>query len=603
MNAYTAIHFVMGFFYLTKKIIDEGNNMTDKIKHLIDVAAKRKKAELLLKNCRIIDVFSTEVIEGNLAIDSGKIIGIGDYQGLKEIDLNGKYLSPGLIDSHVHMESSMISPSQFARAVVPKGTTSVITDPHEIANVCGLEGIEFMIKSTEDLPLNVYFMLPSCVPATPFENSGAILEAGELKELITNPMVLGLGEMMNYPGVIQGDSKIVNKLKLAQDNNKIIDGHSPDISGEELNAYIIGGIKTDHECSTVDEMQDRLRKGMYISIREGSAAKNLETLIKGITPENERRCLFCTDDRHPEDIIETGHVDNNVRTAIKNGIDPITAIKMATINVCECYGIKNLGAIAPGYDADLIIVDSLEDFNILEVIKNGKFVAKDDQPLFQVKKEDITEVSGTINFKKIHEKDLKIKLTSNRVNVMKLLPHSLLTEKVIREVETDNRGYFKFNKDKDLLKLAVIERHNATGNIGFSLVENFNLKGGAIASTVSNDSHNILVIGDNDHDMYLAIEEIKKIQGGVVIVSNGKILKKLKLPIAGLMSDEPIEIVKDILEEMLKIAYDKLGVNRDLDPFMTLAFLALPVIPEIKVTDKGLFDVVNFKFIDISVND
>ncbi len=577
--------------------------MNNKIKHLIDVASKRKKAELLLKNCRIISVFSNEIIEGNLAIDSGKIIGIGDYEGLNEIDLNGKYLSPGLIDSHVHIESSMISPGQFARAVVPKGTTSVIADPHEIANVCGLEGIKFMIKSSEDLPLNVYYMLPSCVPATPFENSGAILEAGELKELIGNPMVLGLGEMMNYPGVIQGDSKIVDKLKLAQDNNKIVDGHSPNIGGEELNAYIIGGIKTDHECSTVDEMQDRLRKGMYISIREGSAAKNLEALIEGITPENERRCLFCTDDRNPEDIIETGHIDNNVRTAMKNGINPITAIKMATINVCECYGIKNLGAIAPGYDADLIIVNNLEDFNVLEVIKNGKFVAKDGEPLFDVKKENITKVSGTVNFKKIYEKDLKIKLTSNHANVMRLLPHSLLTEKVIREVEIDSKGYFKFNSDKDLLKLAVIERHHATGNIGFSLVENFNLKGGAIASTVSNDSHNILVIGDSDHDMHVAVKEIEKIQGGLVVVSKGKVLKKLELPIAGLMSDKPIEAVKEILGEMLKIAYDRLGVNRDLDPFMTLAFLALPVIPEIKVTDKGLFDVVNFKFIDISVND
>ena len=577
--------------------------MNNKIKHLIDVASKRKKAELLLKNCRIISVFSNEIIEGNLAIDSGKIIGIGDYEGLNEIDLNGKYLSPGLIDSHVHIESSMISPGQFARAVVPKGTTSVIADPHEIANVCGLEGIKFMIKSSEDLPLNVYYMLPSCVPATPFENSGAILEAGELKELIGNPMVLGLGEMMNYPGVIQGDSKIVDKLKLAQDNNKIVDGHSPNIGGEELNAYIIGGIKTDHECSTVDEMQDRLRKGMYISIREGSAAKNLEALIEGITPENERRCLFCTDDRNPEDIIETGHIDNNVRTAIKNGINPITAIKMATINVCECYGIKNLGAIAPGYDADLIIVNNLEDFNVLEVIKNGKFVAKDGEPLFDVKKEDITKVSGTVNFKKIYEKDLKIKLTSNHANVMRLLPHSLLTEKVIREVEIDSKGCFKFNSDKDLLKLAVIERHHATGNIGFSLVENFNLKGGAIASTVSNDSHNILVIGDSDHDMHVAVKEIEKIQGGLVIVSKGKVLKKLELPIAGLMSDKPIEAVKEILGEMLKIAYDRLGVNRDLDPFMTLAFLALPVIPEIKVTDKGLFDVVKFDFMEIEVKE
>ena len=577
--------------------------MEDRIKHLIDVASKRKKTEILLKNCKIINVFSNEIIEGNLAIDSGKIIGIGDYQGLIEIDLEGKYLSPGLIDSHVHMESSMVLPSQFARAVVPKGTTSVITDPHEIANVCGLEGIKFMMESTKDLPLNVYYMLPSCVPATPFENSGARLEAKELKTLIDNPMVLGLGEMMNYPGVIEGDSKVIDKLKLVQDYNKVIDGHSPDIKNERLNAYIIGGVKTDHECSTVDEMNDRLRRGMYISIREGSAAKNLEVLIKGVTLENERRCLFCTDDRHPEDIIKSGHIDNNIRMAIKKGIDPIIAIKMATINVCECYGIKNLGAIAPGYDADLIVIDSLEDFNILEVIKDGKFVAKDGKPLFSVKKEDTEKVSNTINFKKIYEEDLKIKLTSNHVNVMKLLPHSLLTKKVIRKIERDEKDYFKFNGEKDILKLVVIERHNATGNIGFSLVENFNLKKGAIASTVSNYSHNILVIGDNDHDIYLAIEEIKKIKGGVVIVSKGEILEKLELPIAGLISDKPIEEVKDILEKMHKIAHDRLKVNKDIDPFMTLAFLALPVIPEIKITDKGLFDVVNFKFIDISVNE
>jgi len=577
--------------------------MEDRIKHLIDVASKRKKTEILLKNCKIINVFSNEIIEGNLAIDSGKIIGIGDYQGLIEIDLEGKYLSPGLIDSHVHMESSMVLPSQFARAVVPRGTTSVITDPHEIANVCGLEGIKFMMESTKDLPLNVYYMLPSCVPATPFENSGARLEAKELKTLIDNPMVLGLGEMMNYPGVIEGDSKVIDKLKLVQDYNKVIDGHSPDIKNERLNAYIIGGVKTDHECSTVDEMNDRLRRGMYISIREGSAAKNLEVLIKGVTLENERRCLFCTDDRHPEDIIKSGHIDNNIRMAIKKGIDPIIAIKMATINVCECYGIKNLGAIAPGYDADLIVIDSLEDFNILEVIKDGKFVAKDGKPLFSVKKEDTEKVSNTINFKKIYEEDLKIKLTSNHVNVMKLLPHSLLTKKVIRKIERDEKDYFKFNGEKDILKLVVIERHNATGNIGFSLVENFNLKKGAIASTVSNDSHNILVIGDNDHDIYLAIEEIKKIKGGVVIVSKGEILEKLELPIAGLISDKPIEEVKDILEKMHKIAHDRLKVNKDIDPFMTLAFLALPVIPEIKITDKGLFDVVNFKFIDISVNE
>jgi len=576
--------------------------MSIKIKHLIDVAAKRKKAELLLKNCKIVNVFSNEIIEGDLAIDSGKIIGIGNYEGIVEIDLKGKYVAPGLIDSHVHIESSMLSPGQFARAVVPKGTTSVITDPHEIANVRGLEGIEYMIKASKDLPLNVYCMLPSCVPVTSFENSGAILDAEHLKKLIDNPMVLGLGELMNYPGTIKGHDKVVDKLELAREYNKVVDGHSPGIKSEDLNAYIIGGVKTDHECSNVKEMLERLRGGMYISIREGSAAKNLEALIEGITPENERRCLLCTDDRHPEDIIEEGHIDNNIRIAIKKGIKPITAIRMATINVCECYGIKNLGAIAPGYDADLIIIDNLDEFKITKVIKDGKFVAEDGKALFTVEKEDNSNVINTVNLKKVNKEDLKIKLTSNQVNVMQLIPYSLLTKKVVRQVETDNEGYFKFNGDKDILKLAVIERHKATGNIGFSLVENFHLKNGAIATTVSNDSHNILVIGDNDHDMHLAVEELDRIQGGLVIVSQGKILKKLELPIAGLMSDQPIEVVKDIIEEMLGVAYKELGINIDLDPFMTLSFLALPVISKIKVTDKGLFDVENFKFIDISVS-
>lgn len=575
--------------------------MNKDLKHLIDVAEKKSIADIVLKNCKIINVFSHEILEGNLAIDSGIIIGMGNYSGNVEIDLNGKYVAPGLIDSHVHIETSMVPPPQFARAVIPKGTTTVIIDPHEIANVCGIKGIEYMLKSSEKIPLTVFCMLPSCVPATNLENSGAILEAKDLNDLMKNPRVLGLGEVMNYPAVIQGDRKILDKIYLANKNDKMIDGHSPEMSKENLNSYIISGIKTDHECVTIDEMIEKLRRGMYISIREGSAAKNLKSLINGITKENERRCLFCTDDRHINDIIENGYINNNIKMAIQIGLDPITAIKMATINICECYGIKNLGAIAPGYLADLIIIDNLKDFNILEVMKNGVFVAKNEKPLFKSENIFAPEVNNTVNIKNICLEDFKIKLTTSKANIMRLIPHSLFTKKVVRQIDRDQDGYFKFNKTQDILKLAVIERHKATGNIGFALVENFSLKNGAIASTVANDSHNILVIGDNDKDMFLAVKEIEKTQGGVTIVSQGEVLKTLELPIAGLMSDKPVEEVNKILKDMLTIAYKNLNVNKEIEPFMTLSFLALPVIPEIKVTDMGLVDVTNFKFIDISV--
>ncbi len=575
--------------------------MNKDLKHLIDVAEKKSIADIVLKNCKIINVFSHEILEGNLAIDSGIIIGMGNYSGNVEIDLNGKYVAPGLIDSHVHIETSMVPPPQFAGAVIPKGTTTVIIDPHEIANVCGIKGIEYMLKSSEKIPLTVFCMLPSCVPATNLENSGAILEAKDLNDLMKNPRVLGLGEVMNYPAVIQGDRKILDKIYLANKNDKMIDGHSPEMSKENLNSYIISGIKTDHECVTIDEMIEKLRRGMYISIREGSAAKNLKSLINGITKENERRCLFCTDDRHINDIIENGYINNNIKMAIQIGLDPITAIKMATINICECYGIKNLGAIAPGYLADLIIIDNLKDFNILEVMKNGVFVAKNKKPLFKSENIFAPEVNNTVNIKNICLEDFKIKLTTSKANIMRLIPHSLFTKKVVRQIDRDQDGYFKFNKTQDILKLAVIERHKATGNIGFALVENFSLKNGAIASTVANDSHNILVIGDNDKDMFLAVKEIEKTQGGVTIVSQGEVLKTLELPIAGLMSDKPVEEVNKILKDMLTIAYKNLNVNKEIEPFMTLSFLALPVIPEIKVTDMGLVDVTNFKFIDISV--
>ena len=562
------------------------------------MAAGRVLPSLVLKNGKIVNVFSGEIVDGDIAIEGNKIVGIGNYEGVEEIDLAGKYVSPGFIDGHVHIESSLATPSEFAKAVVPRGTTTIIADPHEIANVCGMEGIEYMIEASENIPLGVYVMLPSCVPSTTFENAGAILRADDLKKLINHERVLGLGELMDYPNVIEGKSDIIDKIIMA--DGKIIDGHGPSIEGKDLNAYAAAGIRTEHECSTVEEMLDRLRLGMYILIREGSAARNLKDLIKAVNKENMRRCLFCADDKHPEDILLNGHIDHNLRLAVGEGIDPINAIQMATINAAECYGLKHIGAIAPGYDADIVVLEDLKEFKALKVFKKGKLVAEKNKALFNIAMGDYSKVTNTVHIKEVVEEDLRIRLESNRVNVIKILPRSLVTEKVEREVDIED-GFFKYNVNQDILKLVVVERHKATGNIGLGLVENFNLKGGAIASTIAHDSHNIIVIGDNDGDILLAIDEVTRVGGGITMASDGKIIQTLELPIGGLMSIEPIEKINSDLGEILDIAYEKLGVSKDIEPFMTLAFLALPVIPDLKLTDMGLFDVKNFKFTEIQV--
>jgi adenine deaminase len=567
-------------------------------KKLIDLAMKNKNADLVFKNAKIVNVFSHEIINADVAVHDGIIVGIGNYDGVENIDLKGKFIVPGLIDSHVHIESSMVSPMEFAKAIVPRGTTTIIADPHEIANVCGLDGIEYMLKSSENLPLDVYLMLPSCVPATSFENSGAILKAKDLEKFINHPRVLGLGEMMNYPGVIYKDEDVINKIDLAHKNNKLIDGHGPDMKNEELNAYVISGVSTEHECSNVDEMIERLRLGMYIMIREGSAARNLETLVRGVNNFNYQRCLFCTDDKHPEDILNKGHIDHNIRLAIKNGIDPISAIQMATINAATCYNIKNIGAIAPGYYADMLIVDNLKEFNVEKVYKKGILVGENKKPLFKGNYVDNSKVIDTINILDIKKENLSIKRKSDIVNVIRLLPHNLVTEKVTRKVDLEN-DEFKYNDKLDILKLVVLERHKNTKNIGLGLVENFKLKNGAIASTIAHDSHNIIAVGDNDEDILNAIKEVESIGGGIAISSQNEILDSLPLIIGGLMSDKDIEYVNSKLNNMLCIAHDKLNVSKEIDPFMTLSFLALPVIPQIKLTDKGLFDVVKFDFIEL----
>lgn len=569
--------------------------MSDKIKRRIDIAAGRLEADLVLKNAKIVNVFTQEIIEGDVAIDDEYIVGIGEYTGKKEIDLQGKYVAPGLVDAHVHIESAMVTPSQYAKTVMPRGTTAVIADPHEIANVCGLEGIQYMLDESSNIPLDVYLMMPSCVPATPFENSGAVLEAEHMTEMMKKSRILGLGELMNFPGVIAADEQILKKIDVAGD--KLIDGHGPTIGGKDLNAYVVSGIRTEHECTTPEEMVDRLRLGMYVLIREGSAARNIKALVNQVNANNLRRVLFCTDDRHPGDILTDGHIDNNVRLSIKLGLDPLMAITIATLNACECYNLKENGAVAPGYIADLIVFDDLKKFNVEKVFKHGELVAENNTALFDAKNIPNDSVVDTINFKPVTKNDLQIKLSHDIATIMRLLPHSLVTEKVVRKVDVKD-GYFKPNPRLDILKLAVIERHKATGNIGLGLVEDFKLKSGALASSVAHDSHNLIVIGTNDEDMLLAIDEIKRIGGGLTIVDQGKVIHSLPLPIAGLMSDQSIEDMDQELVKLLRIAYD-MGVNKTIDPFMTLAFLALPVIPEVKLTDLGLFDVNTFSFISI----
>ncbi len=552
---------------------------------------------LVLKNAKVINVFNGKITETSIAIDGGKIIGIGNYEGLEVIDLKGNYVAPGLIDAHMHMESTLVVPDQMARIIVPRGTTTVVADPHEIANVCGIDGIEFMIESTDENVLNGFFMMPSCVPSTPFENAGAVLDQKSLAPLMAHDKVLGLGEVMNFVGVIEGDSDMIEKMDMA--NRMIIDGHGPEITGKELNAYVINGIRTEHECTTLAEMEERIGLGMYVAIREGSAARNLDQLISGVNTHNKHLCMFCTDDKHPEDILNEGHIDYNVRRAIEHGMDPITALQLATINPARCYNLRDIGAIAPGYDADLIVFDDLNTIEINRVYKKGVLVAENKKALFETKKTDPAKVTNTVKLSEVTPDHFKLHLDSDLVNVIRMNPGSIVTERVTRRVYLDETGCFSANPNLDVIKISVLERHGKTKNIGLGLVENFNLKNGAIASTIAHDSHNIIVIGDNDEDMSTAVNELIRIQGGISMAQNGSILATLPLPIAGLMSDEPMEAVSEKLRVLRQIAYSALHVSTKVEPFMTLSFLALPVIPELKITDRGYFDVKAFTWIKI----
>jgi len=562
------------------------------------LARGEEEVELVLKNCKIINVFTHEIHENDIAINNGKIIGFGNYKAKKYIDVENKYVAPGLIDSHMHLESSLVTPQRLSEVAVANGTTTIIADPHEIANVVGVKGINYLIKSSKNIPLNIFFMIPSCVPATSFEDTGSSIDYEDIKELLKDDCVLGLGELMDYPSVINGNIEILNKMDLAK--RKIVDGHAPGLMNKELNAYMINGVKTDHECSTIDEMKARLNRGMYVSIREGSASKDLNKLISGVNEYNYRRCLFCADDKNPEDLVNKGHINHNVKLAIKAGIDPITAIQMATINASECYRLRDIGGIAPGYDADLLILSDLENFKIDKVYKKGNLVYENGKILFKTENIVDENVLNTVNMKKVELKDLVLKLNSDIAYVIGVEPFSLITKKSVRKVSINDSGEYINNEYLDICKMAVIERHHATGKVGLGLVENFSLKNGAIATTISHDSHNLVVIGDNDEDMLVAINRIKELNGGIVIVRNQEIKHELQLNIAGLITDKSLKEVESKLSKMLTYSFEELEVNKEINPFMTLSFMSLPVIPSLKLTTRGLFDVDKFEFINIS---
>lgn len=563
--------------------------------NIINVARGFEKADLVIKNANIVNVLSEEIHKADIAIKDGIIAGIGEnYSGEKEIDIQGAYVTPSFIDGHVHLESTMMLPSEFAKVALPAGTTTVIIDPHEISNVLGLHGISFMHEAVKNLPLDVYTMLPSCVPATPFETSGFDLNSYDLSLLIDKPWVLGLAEMMNFPGVLNQDNNVMAKLELAKSRGKCIDGHAPYLHGKDLCAYIASGVKSDHECTTPDEAVEKLRLGMYVMIREGTAAKDLDALMPVLKTCNTRKCIFVTDDRHPADLKE--HINGMVRRAVEAGVDPVKAVQIASLNTAEYFGLKNLGAIAPGYKADLLILPDLKTFKPDLVIKNGVVAAENGKLIAELPENEALAVRNSVNVRWITPEDFRIEANGSKVIALEVIPHQLITKSVVSEVKIED-GNAVSNIDNDTLKICVIERHRATGNIGKGFVKGFNLKCGAIASTVAHDSHNMIVIGTNDADMYAAAVALIKCKGGKVVVKDGEVISELPLPIAGLMSDRNFDYVVNKCEELNKTAHS-IGCRIE-DPFMTMGFLSLPVIPELKVTDKGVFDTNKFDFIDI----
>lgn len=574
-----------------------------RLEKCILAASGAKKPELVLKNAQIVNVFTETVEEGDIAIENGMIVGIGVYEGEEERDLNGMYVCPGFIDGHIHLESSMVSPKEFERAVLPHGTTAVITDPHEITNVAGESGIQYMMKATENLNLDVFFMLPSCVPSTDLDESGTVLKNEQLKSFYENDRVLGLAEMMNGFGVIHGDRDCLEKLEEAGSRHKKIDGHAPMMTGKELNAYITAGIRSDHECSDMAEAREKLSRGQWIMVRQGTAAKNLNALMGVFEAPFYQRAMLVTDDKHPGDLISAGHIDAIIRQAVRLGADPIHAVKMGSFNTAQYFGLENKGAVAPGYDADLVILDSLQTFQAVQVYKAGKLAAdhgilKDDTAEAPIWPDEIRQrVFHSFHMKPVACADLKLEVNGKRQRVIDLTAGELITRERIVEWK-EIPGYAPgVDTEHDIVKMAVFERHKNTNHVGLGFLGKYGLKKGAVATSIGHDSHNLVVVGVRDEDMVLAANRVLENQGGLAIALDGSIAAELPLPIAGLMTDLPAERVEEKLTEM-KGLLRKLGISEEIDPFMTLAFVSLPVIPDIRLNTYGVIDVPNHQIVE-----
>jgi adenine deaminase len=569
------------------------------LKKLIDTAAGRIPADIVIRNGKIADVYNGRFIEGDLALSGGLIAGVGAYEGAQVIDAAGQYLLPGFIDSHIHIESSYLSPEELGRLLVPHGGTTIIADPHEIVNVCGIAGLNYMMAAAEGTVLDIKFMLPSCVPATQFEHAGAALDAAVMREPIKDERILGLGEFMNFPGVVLALDDVLDKLLVARLQNKLIDGHSPRVQGNDLNAYAAALIRTDHECATVEEMHARIARGMYVMLRQGSACHDLRNLLKGVTAENSRRCILCSDDRQPKTIFERGHLDDHLRICVEEGIDPMTAVQMASINAAECFRLFDRGGIAPGLRADIVFVDNLTDFRVNHVFVKGQLAAEGGKYLPSVRRSDTAAVRGSFHVKDFSAEKLKLRLAKDQVYVIDVNPGSVVTGKGTAVIKRDAAGDFVYDPALDIVKMAVVERHQNTGNVALGLLRGYGIRHGAIALSIAHDSHNIIVLGVSDAEMVCAVEHLIAQGGGIVLVKDGAVLEQMPMPLGGVMSDRDGEWVDKKLVSIHETAHRELRVNRQVEPVMTLCFMSLAVIPELKLTDMGLFDVEQFTFIPI----
>lgn len=555
-------------------------------KKLIDVATGRDKAELVFKNVKYLNVFTNRFVTADVAITSGYVAGIGDYNGENEIDCTGRYLVPGFIDSHIHLESSIVSPKTFSRVVSAHGTTAVVTDPHEITNVLGTDGIEYMLKATENLPIDVFFVISSCVPASPFDENGAVINHLDTEKYMDNPRVLGLAEMMNFPGTVGGDGEIIKMILSAENSGKVTDGHAPGLGGKSLNAYAAAGVMSDHECTTAEEALEKLSLGQYIMIRQGTAGRNLEALVPLLNGDTYTRCLFATDDKHPGELSENGHIDYIIKKAISSGVKPEIAYKVASFNAAQYFNLPQRGAIAPGYIADMVLLDDIQNVEISAVYKNGKMPELTVKENSDVDSALNARARRTMNTAKITEKSIGITKSSEKV--IGLINGQIVT--------TDEGEAESIDIQNDILKVCVVERHKNTGHIGRCYIKGYGLKSGAVATSIAHDSHNIIAVGTNDSDIVTAVNTIIDMGGGMVVVNSGSVVESLPLEIAGLMTDADIDYVNGKIDSLKQAAYS-LGVNKNIDPFMTLSFVSLPVIPHLKLTTLGVVDVDKFELL------